>query len=441
MVDVDYIVHGDYLLTMINDHEPIVGGAIAVIGNKIIDVDTYEVISQRYRPSMKLGGSGKVVFPGLVNTHTHAAMVYFRGMADDLPLKNWLEGYIWPAEGKWLSDEFIYDAVELACLEMLLGGTTTYNDMYFFEGSAARAVKGMSMRAVLGCGVLDFPSASAKDTQGYLDNAEAFIKDWKDDPLVTPCVAPHAPYTCSPDTFMKSKALAQHYNVPMHTHLSETNHEVQEVIARYGKRPVEHLNDIGFLDSRLVAAHCVWLSEVEIELLAQNRVGVSHCIESNLKLASGVAPVVAMLERGVSVSFGTDSAASNNDLDLFTEMSIAARLHKTMCNNPTVLPAHQALTMATRLAAEQLGFGDSLGCLKPGYLADVVIADMNRPHLTPFYDIYSLIVYSMRSADVDTVMVNGKVVVQGKKHTLKDEAAILDKALWWKNKIQQKHEG
>ncbi|KJU81747.1 N-ethylammeline chlorohydrolase [Candidatus Magnetobacterium bavaricum] len=437
MVEVDYIIHGDYLLTMIDGYDPIVDGAIAVIGNKIIDVGTYTVISQRYRPSRRLGGAGKVVFPGLINTHTHAAMVYFRGMADDLPLKDWLEGYIWPAEGKWLSDEFIYDAVGLACLEMLLGGTTTYNDMYFFEGSAARAVKEMSMRAVLGCGVLDFPSASAKDTQGYLDNAERFIKDWHGDPLVVPCVAPHAPYTCSPDTFMKSKALAQRYNVPMHTHLSETQHEVQEIIARYGKRPVEHLYDIGFLDSRLVAAHCVWLSEAEIELLAENRVGVSHCIESNLKLASGVAPVVAMLERGVSVSFGTDSAASNNDLDLFTEMSIAARLHKNMCNNPTVLPAYQALTMATRLAAGQLGFGDSLGCLKPGYLADVVIADLNRPHLTPFYDIYSLIVYSMRSWDVDTVMVNGKVVVQGKKHTLKDEAAILDKALWWKNKIQQ----
>ncbi|MBF0537242.1 MAG: amidohydrolase [Nitrospirae bacterium] len=436
MADVDYIVHGDYLLTMIDGHEPVVDGAIAVIGNKIIDVGTYPVISERYRASKVIGGSGKVVFPGLINTHTHAAMVYFRGMADDLPLKDWLEGYIWPAEGKWLSDEFIYDAVGLACLEMLLAGTTTYNDMYFFEGSAARAAKEMSMRAVLGCGVLDFPSASAKDTQGYLDNAEGFIKDWQGDPLVTPCVAPHAPYTCSPDTFMKAKALAQRYDVPMHTHLSETQHEVQEIIARYGKRPVEHLNDIGFLDSRLVAAHCVWLSEVEIELLANNRVGVSHCIESNLKLASGVAPVVAMLERGVSVSFGTDSAASNNDLDLFTEMSIAARLHKTMCNNPTVLNACQALTMATRLAAGQLGLGDRLGCLKPGYLADVVIADLKRPHLTPFYDIYSLIVYSMRSSDVDTVMVNGKVVVQGKRHAFKDEAAILDKAIWWKNKIQ-----
>ncbi|MBF0345506.1 MAG: amidohydrolase [Nitrospirae bacterium] len=437
-MDVDYIIHGDYLLTMTEGEDPIVDGAVAVAGNKIIEVGTYPLVAEKYRPAKTLGGRGKVVFPGLINTHTHAAMVYFRGMADDLPLKSWLEGYIWPAEGTWLSAEFISDAVGLACLEMLLAGITTYNDMYFFEDSAARVVKDMSMRAVLGCGVLDFPSASAKDTQGYLDNAERFAKDWQRDPLITPCVAPHAPYTCSPDTFMKAKALAQRYDLPLHTHLSETQHEVQEIIAKYGKRPVEHLNDIGFLDSRLVAAHCVWLSEVEIDLLAKHGVGVSHCIESNLKLASGVAPVVAMLERGVKVSFGTDSAASNNDLDIFTEMAIAARLHKTMCNNPTVLNARQALTMATRLGAEQLGLGGKVGSLKVGHLADVVVADLNKPHLTPFYDIYSLIVYSMRASDVDTVMVNGKVVVQSRKFLMRDEAAILDKAHWWKNKILQK---
>jgi 5-methylthioadenosine/S-adenosylhomocysteine deaminase len=406
-----------------------------VKGSRILSVGPYEEIIERFIPRNVIGGSGKVVLPGLINTHTHAAMVYFRGIADDLPLKEWLEKYIWPAESKWLSTEFCADAVTLACVEMLKSGVTTYNDMYFFQDGAARVTREMGMRAVLGVGVLDFPSVSAKTTEEYLANAEVFLDKWKGDGLVTPCVAPHAPYTCSPETFKKAKTLAEKYDVPLHTHLSETRYEVDTIKERYGKTPVEYLDEIGFLDRRLVAAHCVWVDDKDIGILARRGVGVSHCVESNLKLASGISPVARMVREGVKVTFGTDGAASNNDLDIFTEMSIAARLHKAIAGDPTVLDARQTLAMATRIGAEVLGLESTVGSIASGKAADIVVADLNKPHLTPFYDIYSLIVYSMRASDVDTVMVDGKIVVQNRTTLTADEGAVMEKAWWWKNRI------
>ncbi|MBF0565941.1 MAG: amidohydrolase [Nitrospirae bacterium] len=420
---------------MVDGDNVILNGSVAVKGGKILAAGPYSEINERFIAKKVIGGPGKVVLPGLINTHTHAAMVYFRGLADDLPLKEWLECFIWPAENKWLSTEFCADAVSLACLEMLKSGVTTYNDMYFFQDGCARVVKEMGMRAVLGVGVLDFPSVSAKTTAEYLANAEEFLHKWKGDDLVTPCVSPHAPYTCSTETFRKAKALAEKYDVPLHTHLSETRYEVNTIKERYGKTPIEYLEEIGFLDSRLVAAHCVWVEDNEIEILARRGVGVSHCVESNLKLASGISPVVKMLKEGVKVTFGTDGAASNNDLDIFTEMAIAARLHKAISDDPTVLSARQTLAMATRDGAGVLGLADKVGTLVSGKSADLVVADLNKPHLTPFYDIYSLIVYSMRASDVDTVMVGGQVVVENRKCLTADEGAIMEKAWWWKNRI------
>ncbi|KWT91691.1 amidohydrolase [Candidatus Magnetominusculus xianensis] len=438
MLDVDYIISGDYVLTMVDGMPPLRGAAIAVRNGKIVDIGDSKTIAYTYNPRKNIGGSGKAVLPGLINTHTHAAMVYFRGIADDLPLREWLEVHIWPAEGKWLSDEFVGDATELACCEMLKAGITTYNDMYFFGDSTASVTKKMGMRAVLGAGVLDFPTAAASNATEYIEHAERFIKDWLGDDLITPSIAPHAPYTCSPQTYMKAKQVAQRYGVPLHTHLSETQFEVDEAKKKYGKSPVELLDDIGFLDETVIAAHCVWVSGKEIEILAKRNTGVAHCIESNLKLASGIAPVVAMLKQGVAVALGTDGAASNNDLDVFSEMAIAARIHKAVSGDPTALNAITALTMATSTGAKVLGMGDKTGTLEAGKSADIIIVDLNKPHLTPFYDIYSLIVYSMKSLDVESVMVNGKLLVDGGKCLFMDEQEIMDKAVWWKNKVDSK---
>jgi 5-methylthioadenosine/S-adenosylhomocysteine deaminase len=436
MIPVDHIICGDYILPMDQSFTVIERGAVAIRGNRILAVGTSEEISRKYTGEKILSGTGKAVLPGFVNTHTHAAMVYFRGMADDLPLTDWLNNHIWPAENAWLSSSFITDAVELACLEMLKGGITTYNDMYFFEDAAGEASKRIGMRAVLGSGILDFPSVSARTADEYLENAKQFVKNWRDDELITPCIAPHALYTCGPDTLKKSKTLAEILNVPLHIHLSETQWEVGEVMARYHKRPVEYLADLGFLDESVLAAHCIWLHDNEIELLAKHGVGVSHCMESNLKLASGFAPVISMLMAGVKVSFGTDGAASNNDLNMLSEMSTTAKVHKALSNNPTVLDAKTALLMATRWGAEVVGLGDMIGSIEPGKIADIIIMNLDKPHLTPIYNIYSHIAYAAMASDVEAVMVNGKMVVNDRKLQTADEAEILYKAGTWRKKIQ-----
>jgi len=413
-------------------------GSVAVKGPEIIDVGNSDDILKRYDPKAVLKKEGSVILPGLINTHTHAAMVYFRGIADDLPLNDWLNKHIWPAENRWLSPEFISDAIELACLEMLKGGVTMYNDMYFYEDSAGKTAKRIGMRAVLGVGILDFPSKSASTSDEYFSNAETFIKDWKGDDLITPCIAPHALYTCGPDSLKRAKTVAEKYSIPIHIHLSETEWEVREVMTRYNKRPVEYLESLGFLDETILAAHCIWVEDKEISLLAKRKVGVSHCMESNLKLASGFAPVATMLMEGVKVTFGTDGAASNNDLNILSEMSTTAKVHKALSNNPTVLDAKTVLLMATRWGAEALGLGDKAGSIEKGKRADIITINLNKPHLTPLYDVCSHIVYAAMASDVETVMVNGKVVVNGGSLITADEKEILYKARKWCEKISGK---
>ncbi|MBI4684098.1 MAG: amidohydrolase family protein [Nitrospirae bacterium] len=411
-------------------------GAVVVQGNKIADTGSFDEISKKYFSEKIVGGKNRAVLPGLINTHTHAAMVYFRGMADDLPLKEWLEEHIWPAESRWLSPEFVSDATELACLEMLKAGITTYNDMYFFEDASGRAAKKIGMRAVLGAGIVDFQTIAGKGAEDYLSKAERFIKDWKNDELIVPCIAPHSAYACGPETLKKVKELADKYNVPIHIHLSEAQWEVDDIEKKYGKRPAEYLHDLGFLDEKIVAVHCVWLNDKEIELLARHNVGVSHCIESNLKLSSGIAPVPQMLKSGIKVTFGTDGAASNNDLNILSEMSTAAKAHKAISNDPTVLDAKTALLMATRWSAEVLGLGNVTGSLEKGKAADCVILNLDKPHLTPLYDIYSHIVYSAMASDVETVFVNGKLVLDEGRLCTADEEAIISKAREWRKKIK-----
>ncbi|MGE5238561.1 MAG: amidohydrolase family protein [Chloroflexota bacterium] len=432
----DCIVCGEYVLTMNEALDVVRDGAVVVRGKTIEDVGEAESILSRYEASLVIEGQGRVVLPGLINTHTHAAMVYFRGLADDLPLREWLEEHIWPAENALLSPEFVGDAVELACLEMLRAGVTTYNDMYFFGDSAAAATKRMGMRAVLGVGILDFPSVGAATAGEYFDKARKFIGTWKGDELISPCIAPHAAYTCGPATLKSARALSEELDVPLHIHLSETEWEVKEIIARYGTRPVLHLEALGFLDEKVLAAHCVWVNGDEIETLVKRKVGVSHCIESNLKLSSGIAPVSQMIRSGVRVALGTDGAASNNDLNILGEMSTAAKIHKAMAHDPTVLDAKTVLTMATRWGAEVIGLGDRVGTLEKGKLADLVMIDLRKPHLTPLYNVYSHIVYSAMASDVATVIVNGRVVIDKGIHTSGREEDVLEKSAGWARKIR-----
>lgn len=435
MQTVDYIICGDYVLTMNDRMDLIRDGAIAVKNTKIVDVDISENILKKYSSEKIIEGKNRAVLPGLINTHTHAAMVYFRGLADDMPLKDWLENHIWPAENKWLSHEFVFNATELACLEMLMAGVTTYNDMYFFGSSVAAASKKMGIRAVIGAGIVDFPTKTGNSADDYISNAERFIDEWKGDSLIIPCIAPHSAYACSPETLKKVRATAERLNVLASIHISETEWEVDEIKLLYGKRPVEHLEAVGFLNERIVAAHCVRVKDNEIEILAKRKVGVSHCMESNLKLASGFAPVVAMLTAGVKVTFGTDGAASNNDLNVLSEMSTAAKVHKAVSGDPTVLNSKTVLTMATRWGAEVLGLGDKIGSIEKGKLADIIMVDLKKPHLTPMYDIYSHIVYAAMASDVETVMVNGRVLVNNGVFVAADEEEILQKASEWGRKI------
>lgn len=442
MEKADYILRAEYVLTMEDgDGFCIEDGAVAVKGALIADVGRYEDISKKYRAGKKnvIGGDGrlKAMLPGFINTHTHASMVYLRGIADDLPLKEWLENHIWPMESRWLGAEFIADSTELAAAEMLKAGITTYNDMYFYENSAAPVLKRLGMRAVLGAGILDFPTKIAASTEEYFERAQELIAEFLGDELITPSVAPHALYTCGPEGQKRAARMALEHNIPMHIHLSETKWEVTEIEKLYGMRPVKFLDSLGVLSPAVIAAHCVWLDDEEIEILAKRGVGVSHCLESNLKLVSGIAPVTKMLSAGVKVTLGTDGAASNNDLNILGEMTTAAKLHKAVSGDPTAMDAKTVLKMATSWGAEALGMGAKTGAITKGKAADLIILDLDKPHLTPLYNIYSHIVYASRPSDVESVMVNGRLVVDKGELLTADEREILEKARRWGKKIKE----
>jgi 5-methylthioadenosine/S-adenosylhomocysteine deaminase len=435
MEKVDYIVCADYVLTINNSLDAFKMGAVVVKDNAITDVGHAKDILSNYSANQVIDCGNSVLLPGFINTHSHAPMVYFRGLADDLPLKVWLEKYIWPAETRFLCPEFVRDAAELACLEMLKAGVTTYNDTYFFGDSSAEAAKALGIRAMLGTGVIDFPTVTGKNADDYLANAERFIEKWRGDDLIFPCLAPHSILTCSEETLKRSRQLADRLDVLLHIHLSETMQEVNETVGKYGKRPVEYLESIGFLDKKVIAAHCVHVDDREIEILADKQVAVSHCLESNLKLASGIAPVPKMLGTGITVGLGTDGAASNNDLNIMSEMSTAAKVHKAASNDPLALDSKTALLMATGWGANALGLGGPLGSIAKGKRADIISISLDGPHCHPMHDIYSHLVYSAMASDVQNVMVNGKLLIRNRKHVFADEESILHKADQWQAKL------
>lgn len=412
---VDYIIAGGTLLTLDAAGTLLRGGSVAIRGSDIVDLGPAARIAQQYQAAHVIDASRALVLPGLVNGHTHAAMTCFRGLADDLELMSWLNDHIFPAESRNVDPELAYWGSLLACAEMIRSGTTTFCDMYMFEEETARAARSAGMRCVLGEVLFDFPSPSAATPAEGLARAERLARDWAGDPLVNVLIEPHALYTCSPALLKEAKTLADAYSLPVATHFLETRSELQTLQERLGCRPSEFLRDLGYLDERFIAFHGVCMDERDIELFAAHGCSVVHNPESNMKLASGVAPIARMIEAGIPVGLGTDGCASNNNLDLFQEMDSAAKLEKSARLDPTILPAPTVLRMATSEGARVLGLGDAIGALRPGLRADLILIGLDEPHLTPMYSEISHLVYAVNGADVDTVFIHGRPVMRDRK--------------------------
>ena len=421
------VTHGT-VVTIDKDRRVIEGGAVAIDGGAIVAVGPAAEIAAAYKGRETLDAGGGIVLPGLVNAHTHAPMVLFRGVADDLKLMDWLQKYIFPAEKNNVTAAFVKAGTELAALEMIRSGTTTFADMYYFEDQVAEACDAAGMRCVPGETLIEFPAPDNKTIPDALAYTEKFLKRWAGHPRVTAAVAPHSTYLASPDTIKASRALADRYGAPLLIHLSESEDEQKTVRERYGKTPTEHLRDLGLLRRGVLGAHGIWLTEGDRRVLRQADVGVAHCPQSNMKLASGAAPVTAMLKEGMRLGLGTDGAASNNDLDMFEEMATAAFLAKHAAGDPTAAPAAAVLEMATLGGARALGMEDRIGSLEAGKRADVVIVDVRDPRLVPMYDPVSHLVYATKGADVRHVIVEGKVVLRDRDVLTLDERAVMARA-------------
>ena len=404
-------------------------GAVAIDGNTIVGVGPAADIALRFVGADRIDATGAVVIPGLINAHTHAPMVLYRGLADDLRLQDWLEKYIFPAEAKTVSREMVRTGTRLAALEMIQSGTTAFADMYYFEEEIARTTKAASLRGILGQTVIQFPVPDAKVPQEGLARAETFIKEFLKDDLIVPAVAPHAAYSVDAGTLRASRTLATKYGVPVLIHVAETEEEVKNSrTAHAGLSPVAYLQSIDFLGPKTVANHGVWVDQADIQILKNRNVAVSHNPESNMKLASGIAPVPEYLAAGVTVALGTDGAASNNDLDMFEAMRFAALLHKVKTRDPQAVPAPVALEMATIGGARALGLEDRIGSIESGKRADLVIVSMQSARQTPLYDPVSHLVYATRGDDVRTVLVNGRVLMRDRKVLTLDETQVLAEA-------------
>lgn len=433
----DWVVSARYVVTMDGQRRVIENGAIAIRSERIISVGPRAEIDRQYQPKRRLDVPDGIVTPGLINTHTHAPMSLFRGIADDLKLQDWLEKYIFPAEAKNVNPEFVRWGTRLACAEMLLSGTTTYADMYYFEETIAEATKECGMRAVLGQTVIGFPTPDAKTSEAALARSESFLKRFGRDPLIIPAVAPHAPYTVSASLMQACRALANKYDAPMLIHLSETRRENEEIQAKYGMSPVKWLDSLGALTGRTLAAHGVWVDDEDIRILQARRVGLAHCPSSNMKLASGIAPVLKYLTRDIALGLGTDGVAgSNNDVDMFEEMDLAAKLQKVTAGDPTALNAQQAFEMGTVRGARALGLQTEIGSLEPGKRADWIAVQTSAPHAMPMYNVYSQLVYALKGSDVRHVMVNGRLIVQDRKLLTLGLPEITRKALELRRGVQ-----
>ena len=432
----DWLYTARYVVTMDAQHRLIEDGAIAIRGERIAAVGKRAEIEKQFQPRQRVDRPQALIMPGLLNTHTHAAMSLLRGLADDLRLQEWLEKYIFPAEAKNVTPDFVLWGTRLACLEMMLSGTTTFVDMYYFEDQAAQAAKEAGLRGVLGETIIGFPSPDSKTPADALRYSEKFIRQYKDDPLIVPAVAPHALFTNSDGDLRASRKLANQYRVPLVIHLSETKRENEEAIAKRGMSPTRTLDAIGVFDGPTIAAHGVWLDDSDMKILKAHNTGIAHCPSSNMKLASGVAPVLKLLTLGIPAGLGTDGpAGSNNDFDMMEEINLASNLQKVTSGDPTALPAAQAIEMATSMGARVAGLDKEIGSLERGKRADLITLRLDRPHAVPLYNVYSQIAYALKGSDIEDVMVNGKPIVRDGHSLTLNEGLILSKAKEYQAKV------
>jgi len=413
-------------LSMVDGEEPVDDARVVISGDKIKEVsvshnnslpETNEIVYAK----------DAIILPGLINTHCHSPMALFRGMADDLPLKSWLYEHIFPAEAKYINPDTVYWASLLASVEMIASGTTTCIDGYFFADEIVKALHKSGMRALVAQGVIDFPAPGVPDSKKNLDVASAFLQRWMHfSDRIIPGIFCHSPLTCSEKTLLRARDISTQFDFPLQIHLSETREEVGEIKQKSSLRPVFYLDELGLLNRHLIAAHAIYLNEEEIDLLAEKKVKIAHCPESNMKLGSGVAPIAQMLEKGIAVSIGTDGCASNNNLDLFAEMDTTAKLAKVANLDPAIIDARTVLAMATIGGARAIGLENRIGTIEPGKKADIIIVDAHSPHMTPMYNPYSQLVYSATGGDVRDVIINGNIVYRDRRFTNLDSAEIMD---------------
>jgi 5-methylthioadenosine/S-adenosylhomocysteine deaminase len=429
----DILIRNGTVLTMDSQGSIIERGFVGIKGDSIVAIGHANAPDSEARKVLDAGGG--LILPGLINGHTHAAMTMFRGLADDLPLIDWLELYVFPVERK-MDPVFVFNGTLLACAEMIMSGTTTFCDMYLFEEEVARAAKSAGMRALVGEVLYDFDSPNYGSIDQGFRYTESLIERWRDDPLISIAVEPHAPYTCSPELLSRAAGLSTDYRVPLIIHLAETVDEIETIRNRYGRTPVKHLQSLGLLGPHLIADHCVHLGQEDMDILAENEVKVIHNPESNMKLACGVAPVPEMIDRGITVGLGTDGCASNNNLDLFSEMDMAAKLHKVHTLDPTVMDALTVLEMATIQGAKALGMDAFIGSIEVGKKADVIVMDTRKPHLTPLYNPYSHLVYAAAGSDVTHSVIHGRLVMEDKKLLSIDLEKTMKKAKETSEKVK-----
>jgi 5-methylthioadenosine/S-adenosylhomocysteine deaminase len=435
---VDLLVVGGTVVTMDAERRVIENGTVAIDGDTVVAIGPRADLETRFIPSRRLDAAGKLVLPGLINGHTHAAMTLLRGLADDASLHDWLNNYIFPAEARNVTPDFVIWGTRLADLEMIHCGATTYADMYYFEEDVARETRAAGMRGILAETIIGFPAPDNKDFDHALAYTEKFLNHWKGDPLIHAAVGPHSVYTCSKDLLTASADLARRHHAPILIHLSESKPELDESRAKYGVSPVAYLDKLGILGADVLAAHCIWVDGHDVALLARRDVGCVHNPSSNMLLASGVAPVTQMIAAGVRLGLGTDgSAGGNHDLDLMEEMPLAAALQKVTHNNPQALLAEQAFAMATIDGARALHMENQIGSLEPGKKADLVLLNLNTPDGVPLYNVYSQIVYSLRARDVETVVIGGRMVMENRRVLTIDEAEVLRKAREYSARVRK----
>ena len=431
----DCLLHAKWIIPVEPEAKVLENHTLVIKGDRIEALLPSDKAKQQYQTDNVHELDRHVLIPGLINAHTHAAMNLFRGLANDLPLMDWLNNYIWPAEQKWVSPGFVRDGTQLAVAEMLRGGTTCFNDMYFFPDVTAEVCASIGMRVTVGLILIDFPTAWADNAEEYLLKGEQVHDDFRHSPLVTTAFAPHAPYTVSDEPLKRINVLAEELDIPIHMHIHETAFEVQDAVEKNGQRPLARLAGLGVLSSRVIAVHMTQLEAEEIEMLVRLGVNVTHCPESNMKLASGFCPVDELIKAGVNVSIGTDGVASNNDLDMFGEMKTAALLGKAVSGDSTAMNAHTALKMATLNGAQALGLGDKTGSLKKGKQADVVAVNLDHLETLPCYDPAAQLVYAANRQQVTDVWVAGKQLLRDGQLTTVEYPGLIEKAKSWQKKI------